>query len=131
MGSQTRTGGTEKPMMTIPIRVDLDADDIAGNASRDEALEFVKALDHAFHDWDFTLELYEHFAKLKQEHVRETVEDQTGGCQAFTEVVTVQRDEFDRDPLPWFQRASTACQVVVMRGEVVSLVIGGSMAVSQ
>lgn len=44
------------------------------------------------------------------------------------EPIVVERDEFDRDPKAWFDKASTEQVVLVMRAGKVSIAIGGSMA---
>jgi hypothetical protein len=60
---------------TIHIDVDLDVDRIAASMKNREGVEFIKALDLAFGDWDVTLALADHFDKLRNEHALEQVED--------------------------------------------------------
>jgi hypothetical protein len=62
--------------MSIRLAVEIDAYSVMGGGMDTRAMiEFVKELDEALGDWDFTLELAEHFAKLKLEHEREAAED--------------------------------------------------------
>jgi hypothetical protein len=57
---------------SIQLAVSVDADSIMASGMDTRAMvEFIKELEEAVGDWDFTLELAEHFAKLKAEHERE------------------------------------------------------------
>jgi hypothetical protein len=58
----------------LAVNVDVDSLMAGGMTSRD-FIEFVKELDEAMGEWDFTLELAEYFEKQKAEHAREQAFD--------------------------------------------------------
>lgn len=64
--------------MEITVTVDLEtlADNATDRHSREELIQFIKDIDLKMGDWDFTLELWEHFEGLKKEHDREKAEDE-------------------------------------------------------
>ncbi len=70
---------------TVHLSLDIEVDELAeqlGQAmSRDDAIALVKALDEQMQEWDFTLALYEHFAKLKKDYDAEEAEDQQKAVQ--------------------------------------------------
>lgn len=49
---------------------------LSEDLSRDELVDFVKKLDDQQQDWDFTEKLYEHFALLHQDFLKESAEDE-------------------------------------------------------
>ena len=61
--------------MKTQITIELDAEEIADGMDRDECIQFIKELDEQMQDWDFTLELCEHFEKLKKEWQKEQGEE--------------------------------------------------------
>lgn len=64
--------------VNLGIRVD-PLDFSAGN-SNEELLQFIKDIDLEIGEWDFTLALHEHFAKLKAEHdAEQATKAVTGG----------------------------------------------------
>jgi hypothetical protein len=65
----------ETRMTSIHLEVDLNVDDMARSMTKREAIEFVKALDLAFADWDFTLALAKFFDEARAEHAAEEAED--------------------------------------------------------
>lgn len=71
--------------LRIPVNVqaDISARELArgGMATREDLIEFVKDLDAEMQEWDFTLALCDHFAKLKLEHEREEAEDRARAAQ--------------------------------------------------
>jgi predicted membrane GTPase involved in stress response len=66
-----------KPKITIRAVVDLDAYDIASDWTKQEAFDFVVALDEAMQEWDFTIMLADYFdgqrAKMMAEEAEEAV----------------------------------------------------------
>ena len=60
-------------MKTIPINVDaeLSVEEIVRVMGREQVVELIKALDVALADWDLTLELCDHFDKLREDYARE------------------------------------------------------------
>lgn len=63
-------------MATIQVAVGIDVGSLMeGGMDRRDLLELVKELDEAMQDWDFTLELADHFDKLRAEHAKEEAED--------------------------------------------------------
>lgn len=61
--------------MSVGVEVQIDADTIADSLSSDELVEFIIAIDLRAADWDVTLKLCEHFARLAKEHEAEVEED--------------------------------------------------------
>ena len=63
-------------MATIQIAVGLDVGALmAGGGDARDFIELIKELDEAMGDWSFTLELCDHFDKLRAEHAAEQAED--------------------------------------------------------
>lgn len=63
-------------MATIQVAVGIDVGSLMeGGMDRRDLLELVKELDEAMGDWSFTLELADHFDKLRAEHAKEEAED--------------------------------------------------------
>lgn len=59
----------------ISLSVSVSLEDLTAAISglnRDEKIQFVKRLDSSVSDWDFTLKLYRHFAKLKKQYDEES-----------------------------------------------------------
>ena len=65
--------GKRAPRIKATVEAVIEVEDIvdSGMPQRD-MIRFVVALDAAVQDWDFTLKLYEHFAKLKAQYDRES-----------------------------------------------------------
>ena len=61
--------------MSIDVTINLDRDqlinDLVRSNTRQEVMEFITALDLKMADWDFTLDLYNHFDKLKKDYEKE------------------------------------------------------------
>ena len=61
---------------SIQVGVSIDVDSLlAGGMDRRGFIDFIKELDEAVCDWGFTLELADHFDKLRAEHAAEQAED--------------------------------------------------------
>ncbi len=62
--------------MSIQIAVGLDVDALmTGGGDARDFIDLIKELDEAMHDWGFTLELADHFDRLRAEHAAEVAED--------------------------------------------------------
>ena len=60
--------------MKYNTMVSINAKDFCLVNSRDELLTFIKELDQEIGDWDFTLEIADHFAALRLEYEQESKE---------------------------------------------------------
>ena len=70
-------------MATIQLAVGIDVDAImSGGGDRRDFIELIKDLDEAMGDWSFTLELADHFDKLRAEHAKEEAEDAQKAVEA-------------------------------------------------
>lgn len=65
-------------MLTITTEVNFDAYDLARHYrryNREEVIEFIKHVDIAIGEWDFTLELCKYFAEKQKEYDAEVAQD--------------------------------------------------------
>ena len=62
-------------MSTIRMEFDIDIDDltcdICVRLNHEQAIKLIKDIDIYQQNWDFTLEIYDHFKKLKDEYDQE------------------------------------------------------------
>lgn len=54
------------------IGIELDTEELAKVTSMEELFEFIVDLDEAVGSWDFTLDLCDHFDKMRDMHAKET-----------------------------------------------------------
>lgn len=57
--------------VTLKATVTLDPVELAKVMSTNELIDFIKDLDEEVGSWDFTLELCDHFERLKERYYRE------------------------------------------------------------
>ena len=53
----------------------LNAYELAHSTNHKDLINFIKDIDDALADWNFTMELYKHFAKLKKDYDAEIEAD--------------------------------------------------------
>ena len=62
-------------MSTINMKFDIDVDnlvfEICDKLNYEQAIKLIKDIDIYQEDWGFTLEVYDHFKKLKDEYDKE------------------------------------------------------------
>jgi len=58
------------------IDVQISATDVHEALSEEEAFNFIVELDKMYASWDITEKLYEHFAVLHEEYLKEAEEDE-------------------------------------------------------
>ena len=62
-------------MSTIRMEFDIDIDDltcdICDRLNHEQAIKLIKDIDIYQQNWDFTLKIYDHFKKLKDEYDQE------------------------------------------------------------
>lgn len=58
----------EATTFAVPTTVEVSASDIVDGLDRDAIFKLITEVDEMLADWDFTVQLYEHFAKLKAEY---------------------------------------------------------------
>ena len=63
-------------MAKVRVNVEVDSSEIIGvlceDLSEKELIQFIKDLDLSMANWEFTIKLCEHFAKLKEEFLLES-----------------------------------------------------------
>lgn len=68
------------PKVTIPITVaaEMSVSDIVHNsgATHEDLFDLIAAIDFEVGEWDFTLRLAEHFARLRAEQEAESIDDE-------------------------------------------------------
>lgn len=63
--------------MRIKATVVLSAADLVKNLNQEDLLKLVKNIDEAVAEWEFTLQLCDHFDGLRKEHTAEVIADET------------------------------------------------------
>jgi len=61
--------------MNIYMEVELNPERIASGLRSKEVVQYIKEIDEACGNWAVTLELADHFDKLRAEHAKEQAED--------------------------------------------------------
>lgn len=61
--------------LTVEIKKDELIESITNELNYDELIDFIKKIDYSISDWDFTLEIYEHFKQLKKVYDKEVEKD--------------------------------------------------------
>jgi hypothetical protein len=70
-----RRNSNQKVRIGIEVSVFDLADEIIAVCEHEGIIELIKSIDERVGEWDFTLQLCEHFAKLAEEQKREVAED--------------------------------------------------------
>ncbi len=66
----------KKVTLTLSLDVDEVIRQLVSTASREQLMEAIKQIDLEMQDWDFTLQLADHFSALKVEYGRELASDE-------------------------------------------------------
>lgn len=64
----------DKIMLSLNVDKNYLVDALNSCLDRDQLIDLVVGLDDCVQEWDFTLKLYDHFKKLKEEYNKEKEE---------------------------------------------------------